>query len=92
MPQHSYTCTCTHVTGSLSFCRGLASLACPGPCCGGLGVLSFPRAVCRLNPVFLHLAFLQQRFGTVTCFVPLSLVPISSPSLPFLSPEVGVGE
>lgn len=58
VPKHSYTCTCTHMKGSLSFCHGLASLACPGLCCGGLGVLSFPRAMCKLNPAFLCSVFL----------------------------------
>lgn len=59
-----------------------------GPCCGGLGLFSFPHAMYQLNPMFLCSAFLQQRFGPGTRFAPISLVPISSLSLPFLSPDV----
>lgn len=84
VPKQSYTCICTHMKGSLSFCHGLTSLACPGLCCG-LGVLSFPCAMCKLNPTFLCSLFLQQRFGTGTCFAPLTsahLISFSAFPLP----------
>lgn len=85
------TLTRTHVKVSLSCCSDLAPLACHGPCCGGLGVFSFPCAVGRLHPMFLCSASLQQRSGKGTHSASLSPVPVSPP-LPFLSPEVEAGE